>query len=169
MSLKVTGRPCCIAVLVMDMVRRRHLFRHHLTLCLRLLHLSGMFPLVAMFRLHVGLHGGHTGHREAISLARSGPSCSAFRHGCSASRCWWTRRHTGGRSLHPLGCFSAVVLSGSGHCLNARSHRPIVPRHPKPSWSKYATSTPFGHWHTSITQSMATFSSSGTQDHWLIS
>ena len=63
--IEIMGTPC--AVLALDLMEKERLSRRCLTLSLRLLHLPGTFALIAMFRLHMGLHGGHAGRRETVS------------------------------------------------------------------------------------------------------
>ena len=51
------------------MAGRKHLVRRHLNLSFLLLLLPSMFTLIAVFLLHVELHGAHTGHHETVSMA----------------------------------------------------------------------------------------------------
>ena len=53
-------------VSALKLTEKEYLSRCCLTLSLQLLCLSSPFPLVAMFRLHMGLHDGHTGVCETV-------------------------------------------------------------------------------------------------------
>ena len=46
----------------------QHLARHCLTLPLLFLHLGATFSLIAMLGFHVGFHGSHASHREAVGM-----------------------------------------------------------------------------------------------------
>ena len=48
------------------LVEGQRLARRCLTLSYWLLHLAGVFTLITIFRLHMGLHGGNASRRESI-------------------------------------------------------------------------------------------------------
>ena len=47
---------------------RQRLARHCLALPLLFLHLGAAFSLITMLGLHVGFHGGHASHCEAVRM-----------------------------------------------------------------------------------------------------
>ena len=59
----------------------QHLAGHCLTLPLLFLCLGAVFSLITMLGFHVGFHGGHASHCEAIRMTGQGPSDNVCEHG----------------------------------------------------------------------------------------
>ena len=128
-----------------------------------------VLAFVPVVGFHVGLHGGHTGHCKSICTAGQAHVvvlADVVIEGFVVGGPEGTQWAEIGISTRPLDNCIFTQLRVLGEC---RSHSPMVMSCQNPSGLEYATSTPFSHWHTSITLSMGKFSESGAGSAWLLS
>ena len=93
----------------------QHLVRHCLALPLLFLCLGAAFPLITMLSFHVGFHGGHASHHEAVGMTGQAHLimfANMVIEGLVVRRPKQAQR----TSWHLLDHSPAASSPGSGHC-----------------------------------------------------